>query len=698
MGCALPFLKQEGELKLILIMSIKKFVVVAALALALVVGVSAAKTQAASFDLGSTTLKLGSTGLYVQNLQANLNADASAGLTVDGDFGHGTLTAVEAFQASHGLTADGEVGNMTKAALANAGSMSTSTSCPAGFTCTSTNPVTTVTCPAGFTCVSNSTGASSSTTGPLSINQVTASSGYSQTNVGVGATNTQVADLRIVTGAGGSGTLTGLNVTFTNLGYGDFQFTKYASSVSVWMNGVQIGSLSAGNFTEYNSAYSAYIPLTGGTLNPSTTNDLYIAVSGLPVIDSSNLTLAANYWALSGVSLRYSDSTGSAFQYSLNNTGTVTDASNTTTTNSISGALPNTSFTFNTAASASSIALDVVKDQSDQTNHSVQVSTSTNTQNVTLATIDLDPQNSAVTLARLPVTIGVVNTGSNDISNVINTVSLYNSAGVQIDSEPIVSATTSCSGFTGSSLYSTSNATCEAVTFQNFNTTGTNNGVSGITLPAGSTNVFTIKANVNSLNGGTFAAGTYAVAELTQNNVLAIQAYDSNDNLLPQNTTYLVGSTTGSQVAFYSNGINVTSTGSSTYSYTAPGGQQSNGLFTMSIPFAVSSYGGTSYVPHLAAAVTSGTITAPSVTATSAIQFEVDNGTSLLSGATGTIQPTGNNNLTVDGNGNYQIPVGQTEDFNLIVTYSPTTAGSYSARLANVNYNTSDSRDRKSVV
>ena len=57
------------------------------------------------------TLKKGSKGEDVKTLQKALK------ITVDGDFGVKTETAVKAFQKSKGLTADGIVGNKTWAAL-----------------------------------------------------------------------------------------------------------------------------------------------------------------------------------------------------------------------------------------------------------------------------------------------------------------------------------------------------------------------------------------------------------------------------------------------------------------------------------------------------------------------------------------------------------------------------------------------------
>lgn len=77
-------------------------------------------TTCTSYTFGSTTLKKGSTGTNVANLQNALNALQNAGLTADGKFGNMSKTAVMTFQSAHGLTADGAVGAMSRAALATA--------------------------------------------------------------------------------------------------------------------------------------------------------------------------------------------------------------------------------------------------------------------------------------------------------------------------------------------------------------------------------------------------------------------------------------------------------------------------------------------------------------------------------------------------------------------------------------------------
>ncbi len=67
---------------------------------------------------GSTTLKKGSRGQYVINLQWHLKDKVDGSLAADGVFGDATEKAVITFQQKAGLTADGLVGKKTKEALA----------------------------------------------------------------------------------------------------------------------------------------------------------------------------------------------------------------------------------------------------------------------------------------------------------------------------------------------------------------------------------------------------------------------------------------------------------------------------------------------------------------------------------------------------------------------------------------------------
>ena len=69
-----------------------------------------------TYTLGTRLLKKGSVGGDVKTLQELLN-QLGAGLTVDGDFGSKTETAVKAFRKKAGLKQDGKYGDQSHAAL-----------------------------------------------------------------------------------------------------------------------------------------------------------------------------------------------------------------------------------------------------------------------------------------------------------------------------------------------------------------------------------------------------------------------------------------------------------------------------------------------------------------------------------------------------------------------------------------------------
>ncbi len=610
-------------------MSKTKFVALAAVAFAFAFAVSTA--FAATWDFGSSTIKKGSSGTYAMNAQTALNACNNAGLTVDGHFGAHSVAALVAFQASKGLTADGKAGNATKAALNNCGSTSTTST-----TTTTPGSTTTTTTPA------NNSGA------PLSINQAQAQSGYYNTSVGVGQTDKQVANIRLVTGAGGAGNLTGVNLSFYNMkGSTDYQFTKYVQSVGVWLNGTKVGTITANQFSQYNSIFSAFVPVSGAILNANTTNNLVISVTALPTIDSVNF---GAQWGIDLTSIRYSDSTG-VFTYNPGAVfGSVLSSSSTTSTQ-------NTYFTFQSAATAQSIKLTVTRDVGDSNDSVVVGSAGSNTQNVKVAMIDLNAQGDTINLRRLPVTLSVAGSASIP-SNIVNTVRLYDASGNQLDSQPVVVTTV---------------GGAQTITFQNLN----------VNIPVNSTSVFTVKADFNTVNGTTFPAGESAAVSVSSSNVGNIQAYDSGNNQLTNaSTVTLTGSTQGNNVSMYVNGINVTSNGTPSVNVAQPGGTQSHSLVTYTIPFSVTAFGNVAYLPSVAAAATS-------ASAANAIQFCVDATTACAAAGTGVIQYSGNDTfLANNAGGTYQLPIGQTKNFNLIITYAPSSAIATRAQLLNVNWGT----------
>ena len=74
-------------------------------------------TPTSTYNFGTTTLKNGSVGEAVKELQRFLNATMNLGLVVDGMFGPKTTAVMKQWQTAHGLVADGLIGPKTKAAM-----------------------------------------------------------------------------------------------------------------------------------------------------------------------------------------------------------------------------------------------------------------------------------------------------------------------------------------------------------------------------------------------------------------------------------------------------------------------------------------------------------------------------------------------------------------------------------------------------
>lgn len=70
--------------------------------------------QANQFNFGTTTLKDGSRGEAVMELQRFLNVKLNLGLVIDGKLGPKTIAVIKQWQTDNGLVSDGLVGNKTK--------------------------------------------------------------------------------------------------------------------------------------------------------------------------------------------------------------------------------------------------------------------------------------------------------------------------------------------------------------------------------------------------------------------------------------------------------------------------------------------------------------------------------------------------------------------------------------------------------
>jgi hypothetical protein len=70
-----------------------------------------------SYNFGTTTLRNGSKGAAVKELQRFLNTTLNLGLVIDGKLGPKTIAVIKKWQKAHGLVVDGLIGNKTKAMM-----------------------------------------------------------------------------------------------------------------------------------------------------------------------------------------------------------------------------------------------------------------------------------------------------------------------------------------------------------------------------------------------------------------------------------------------------------------------------------------------------------------------------------------------------------------------------------------------------
>jgi hypothetical protein len=70
-----------------------------------------------SYNFGTVTLRSGSTGEAVKELQRFLNAKLNLGLVIDGKLGPKTIAVIKQWQKDNGLVADGLIGPKTKARM-----------------------------------------------------------------------------------------------------------------------------------------------------------------------------------------------------------------------------------------------------------------------------------------------------------------------------------------------------------------------------------------------------------------------------------------------------------------------------------------------------------------------------------------------------------------------------------------------------
>lgn len=604
------------------------------------VGFAVSKVHATECDLGTVTLRQGSTGEAVECLQSKVGA------TVDGKFGPMTKAKVMAKQSELGLTADGVVGALTRAALAGVTPTPTADLCPNGMTlasnCTTAPTATGTLCPNGNLLSNNC--AAATTTGTVGVGTVDTYSLISSLNnekVGEGTDDVKVYGLDIEVGEGSDLSLTAAKLVFNESTGATSNFKDYADEVSVWLGSTKIGTVTADKFTDDN-AWTYTVGLSNAKILANTTGKLYVTVSGANNLDTND---AGDAWTLDITSIRWVDGQGAMI--------------------SEDPATATRSFTFETSATASNMEFKISADDANVNDaHIIDVHATDDTQNVPILSFKVKVEGTSdIMLKDIPVQVNV--TTASNVDDMINGLTLY------MDGNEVASSNMAvdCNGDAAGDADCVAVGADETYVFHDIDTN----------LDAGGTYHFLVKADFQSIADALNAGdGINAVFGETQTDLATFDAEDSTGtNLVDADKT---GTATGSTSIVRDSGINVKLV-TAKWDSTAAGGSGTGNpdLGTYSITFDVTAFGADMWVDG----------TKPTLAGTDGI----DLGLNAPSGGTGTIDSeiTSSTGAVMSNTQNttatFKVAEGETERFTITTIVTPTGAGGlYSVKLSSLSY------------
>lgn len=512
----------------------------------------------AAYDFGPTTLKVGSKGQYVMNLQTVVGATP-----IDGIFGNMTKAKVMAWQSSNGLVADGLVGPATKNAL-NAGTFtggtttSTVAGCSAGalFSSTTGASCTSVsTLPAGCTagalfssttgvaCVAGATPVVAGLTGSFgTISTINQLSQYSSEEIGSGSANVKIAGFELKP-ASGDISLTAMKLMFDATGYtaGDStRITDYLTKVSVYMGSTLVGSVSTADFAKDSTGiYSLTMPLNGAVVRKDVVTPFYISVDAVSNLDSEDIN--SDSWKVAIESVRYVDGSGV----------TTTDTASIPAAMYYDQADDGVVISFVTFATAAGTELKISADTGNPVANTIKVSTTADTKGVTLLKGKLKLEGTSdVWLDELPF---VLTASATSISAITSSVNLTIDGKTFTESTGVNCVSEVTAGWaTADSCDATTTA---GIVFDNL----------GLTIKAGSTVYFTVTADINDIEATgvvatDFVEGMSLLATFTTTTTTGARAHIVAENAQGDqltDATEMTGSITGVAQVFRSVGISV---------------------------------------------------------------------------------------------------------------------------------------------
>lgn len=444
-------------------------------------GSSAASTGCYAF---TRDLTLGSSGADVTALQGYLASKGMFSATATGFFGPLTKTAVSAWQTANGVApAAGYFGAVSRAKFAS-------------------------TCAPTTTTGGTTTGGSTSLQGGAgSVNDYSLTTALNNEKVGENEEDVSVLGLEVEADDGSDLALTAVRLNFDK-GSATNNFDKYASDVSVWLDGEEYGRVDASEFTKSNN-YQKTISLdNGAVIKAGEIGKLVVKVSGISSLK------ATGTWTLDINQVRFEDAQGSLISE---------DPSTAART-----------LQFESFASASNIELKAsLGDATINDAHVINVDATDDTADVELLSFNLEAKGTSdILINEIPVLFTA--TGAGNVDDMISDVTLY------ADGEEI-----------GSENVPTTSGATETITFTDLN----------YTLPAGDKVVFVVKANFLSL-ADALDAGDTIKAEMSGTEVDLIDAEDEAGEALTSGD--LTGTALGEASVVYDSGIAVKLVGNPT--------------------------------------------------------------------------------------------------------------------------------------
>lgn len=581
----------------------------------------------------TANLTVGSTGSDVTALQTMLVAGnyltMPAGVSM-GYFGSRTKAAVQKYQAAHAVPSTGFVGPLTRAALNGSDGMTmapttpASWSCPVGYDCTPK---------AGTTVVIDNGSNNGTISGPTgTLTSVNKLGSYNNTKVSESERDVKVLGIE-VTAKDGDQLIDTLKVALKNTsgGASSAKITKYATDISVWLDGKEIGRKAVTAFSDdANDLYTYRFTGMKGIVKQNMKSQIIVAISGVSSMDSTDATNET--WYIGAGTVQTGDG---LFLRAVSSDGRFDDYGPSAITSSINfqkagGVSADQKYKVNTASNNPVAA-------------TTQVSRTSDTNDKLLLAFDVKAENGAMKVQRLPVNLTAAAAAGGDVvvpnvEAIVKSVKLY-ANGVKIADESVT---------TGTGVIT--------ITFGN-------SSKLQYLIDANATAHFEVRADLNDIENTGLVATDFDEGDTIKADYSSTNVTNSTvelNNVNEDNVANRTGSATGEVQTARSTGVLVTM---GTASNGAPITNTSGDILsrTIDIPVTVKAFDDTVY---LARAANIGT-TVTNTTSAVAVTVEASDGTTkTVTGATVSLTSS---SATVEGSA-YRVDSGTEKLFNVSVT------------------------------